>query len=81
MHMNMQQSHDEVDQIIYGRSNHIIQYRHSIQPHQPNQRHVKSRTQNPNINYSNGLNRSSSTSRTVDVYYDEMMTHNSDNYE
>lgn len=78
MHMDMQRSHDEVDEIVYGRANHIIQYRHSMQP---NQRHAKARMQNANISYSNGLNRSSSTSRTVDVYYDEMMTRSSDNYE
>lgn len=71
----MQRSQDEVDEIIYGHANHIVQYR------QPTQRYMKTRTQSQNENYSNGLNRSSSTSRTVDVYYEDMMARSSDNYE
>lgn len=71
----MHRSQDEVDEIVYSRANHIIQYR------QPNQRYIKTRMQTQNPNYTNGLNRSSSTSRTVDVYYEDMMTRSSDNYE
>lgn len=73
----MQRSQDEVDEIIYGRSNHMIQYRQV----QPNQRYIKARMQNQNANYSNGVNRSSSSSRTVDVYCEDLMTRSSDNYE
>lgn len=70
----MQRTQDEVDEIVYGRSNHMVQYRHM----QPNQRYVKARVQNPKLN---GINRSSSSSRTVDVYYEDLMTRSSDNYE
>lgn len=72
----MQRSQDEVDEIVYGRANQMIQYRHM----QPNHRYIKARVQNQSNNY-NGMNRSSSTSRTVDVYYDDSMTRSSDNYE
>lgn len=67
----MHRSADEIDAIVYDRSNHMVQYR----PMAANQRYIKSRVQHPN-----GLNRSSSTSRTVDVYYEDM-SRSSDNYE
>ncbi|XP_031631002.1 uncharacterized protein LOC116345624 isoform X2 [Contarinia nasturtii] len=74
---DMQRSQDEVDEIVYGRSNQMVQYRQI----QPNQRYMKTRMQHPNQNYSNGINRSSSTSRSVDIYYDDRMTRSSDNYD
>lgn len=75
---DMQQSHDEVDEMMFGRGNHLVQYRH-MQP--INQRYItKARVQNPTYNY-NGMHRSSSTSRSVDVYYDDSMRRRSDNYE
>lgn len=70
----MQRTQDEVDEIVYGRANHIIQYRHT----QPNQRYAKARISNQKTN---GVNRSSSSSRQMDVYYEDLMTRSSDNYE
>lgn len=65
----MQRTQDEVDEI------QIIPYRHM----QTNQRYAKARIQNSNLN---GINRSSSSSRQqVDVYYEDLMTRSSDNYE
>lgn len=69
---------DEVDEIIYGRSNQVIQYR---QMPPSTQRYIKTRMQNQNMIHSNGINRSSSTNRTVDVYYEDGMSRSSDNYE
>lgn len=82
----MQRSPDEVDDILYGQMNQIIQYR-PMQQQSSNHRHHRSpyvkvlRTQNSNHGYSNGVNRSLSSSRTVDAYYDNLMTRSSDNYE
>lgn len=85
---DMQRSSDEVDDILYGQMNQIVQYRPMPQQ-SANQRHHRSpyvkvlRTENPNHNYSNGLHRSSSSGRTIDIYYDNnnLMTRSSDNYE
>lgn len=71
---DLQRSHDEVDEMLYGQARQMIQYRRV----HPNQRYMRTNVQNQNMN---GINRSSSTSRTVDVYYDEMMSRSSDNYE
>lgn len=80
----MQRSPDEVDDIMYGQMNQMIQYRQMQQPPSHNHRspYVKVlRAKNPNNSYSNGIHRSSSSSRTVDIYYDNSMTRSSDNYE
>lgn len=74
----MHRGQDEVDEIIYGRSNQVIQYR---QMPPSTQRYIKTRMQNQNTIHSNGMNRSSSTNRTVDVYYEDGMSRTSDNYE
>lgn len=74
----MHRGQDEVDEIIYGRSNQVIQYR---QMPPSTQRYIKTRMQNQNMIHSNGMNRSSSTNRTVDVYYENGMSRSSDNYE
>ncbi|XP_055327106.1 receptor expression-enhancing protein 2 isoform X3 [Sitodiplosis mosellana] len=71
---DLQRSHDEVDEILYGQAKQMIQYRRI----QPNQRYMRANIQNQHVN---GINRSSSTSRTVDVYYDDMMSRSSDNYD
>lgn len=71
---DMHRSADEMDAIVYDRSNHMIQYRPMPTT---NQRYVK----NQRIHHPNGLNRSASSSRTVDVYYEDMISRNSDNYE
>lgn len=82
----MQRTPDEVDGIMYEQMNQLIEYRQMQQP--PNHHHrspyVKVlRAKNPNHSYSNGggLHRSSSSSRTVDIYYDNLMTRSADNYE
>lgn len=75
---DMHRSQDEVDEIIYGRSNQMIQYR---QMQQPNQHYIKTRMQNHNRIHSNGLNRSLSSNRTVDVYYEDVMSRSTDNNE
>lgn len=75
----MQRSQDEVDEIVYGRVNQMIQYR---QMPANQQRYLKDLRRQQHSTYSNGINRSSSSSRTVDVYYDNnLMTRSSDNYE
>lgn len=74
----MHRRQDEVDAIIYGRSNQVIQYR---QMPPSTQRYIKTRMQNQNMIHSNGMNRSSSTNRTVDVYYEDGMSRSSGNYE
>lgn len=71
---DLNRSHDEVDEILYGQAKQMMQYRRI----QPNQRLIRANIQNQNMN---GNNRSSSTSRTVEVFYDDMMTRSSDNYE
>lgn len=72
----MHRTEDEVDAIVYSRpnNNHMIQYRQM----QPTQRYIKTRMQ-----HQNDINRSSSTSRTVDVSYEDVMSfiRSSDNYE
>lgn len=83
----MQRTPDEVDDIMYGQMNQLIEYRQMQQPsshHHHRSPYVKVlRTKNPNHSYSNGGggHRSSSSSRTVDIYYDNLMTRSSDNYE
>lgn len=70
----MERSQDEVDEIVYGRANQMIQYRQM----QPNQRFKEIRVQNHNHN---GMNRSKSIGRTVSIYYDDSISPNVDNYE
>lgn len=92
---DMQRSPDEVDDIMYGQMNQLMVYRQMSQP-QPSSHHhhhhrspyVKVlRAKNPNHSYSNGgsggggIHRSSSSSRTIDINYDNLMTRSSDNYE
>lgn len=56
----------------------MIQYR---QMPEATQRYMKTRLQNHNMIQRNGMNRSLSSQRTVDVYYEDMMSRSSDNYE
>lgn len=64
-----QRSHDEVDEIWFDQGCQRIH---------PTKRYLVARNSSQHIN---GINRSLSTSRAVDVYYDDRMTRSSDNYE
>lgn len=83
----MQRTPDEVDGIMYGQMNQLIEYR-QIQPASNGHHHHRSPyvkvLRAKNASHSNGgggLHRSSSSSRTVDIYYDNLMSRSSDNYE
>lgn len=85
----MQRTPDEVDGIMYEQMNQLIEYRQMQQPSNLHHHHHRSpyvkvlRAKNPDHSYSNGggLHRSSSSSRTVDIYYDNLMARSTDNYE